>query len=88
MRGDLQDTQSLQSTYAATLAARSFQTLIAIAAHFDLKVKQFDMAQAFLNASREGQEPVVYELPEGFRKPGIYVKLRKALYGLRDSPLL
>ena len=88
VRGDLQDTSSLESTYAATLAARSFRTMMAIAAHFDLEVKQLDVAQAFLNADRPEGDPVVCELPDGFRKPGMCVELRKALYGLVDSPLL
>ena len=88
VRGDLQDTSSLQSTYAATLAARSFRTMMAIAAYWDLEIKQFDVAQAFLNARRDGQEPVACQLPEGFKQPGMCVELERALYGLRDSPLL
>lgn len=88
VRGDLQPLSAADSTYAATLAARSFRLMMAIMAYFDLECKQFDVAQAFLNASREGREPVVCELPEGFKKPGYAVELQKALYGLRDSPLL
>jgi hypothetical protein len=87
VRGDLQDTSTLQGTYAATLAARTFRTLMALAAQFDLEVKQFDVAQAFLNVKRSG-EPVVCELPEGFKELGLCVQLEKALYGLQDSPLL
>ena len=86
VRGDLQKLDTLQSTYAATLAARSFRTMMALAAQFDLEVKQFDVAQAFLNAELPGG--VVCELPDGFREPGKVVELQKALYGLRESPLL
>jgi hypothetical protein len=40
------------STYAAILVARSFRIFIAIAAYFDLKIKQFDIINAFANAKR------------------------------------
>jgi hypothetical protein len=88
VRGDLQEIDTLQSTYAATLAAKSFRMAIAIAAQFDLEIKQFDVITAFLNASREGSTPVECELPEGFKQDGYCVELERALYGLRDSPLL
>ena len=39
VRGDLQDSETVLSIYAATLAARSFRMAMAIAAHFDLEVK-------------------------------------------------
>lgn len=87
VRGDLQPVNTLQSTYAATLAARSFRIAIAMAAQFDLEIEQFDVVNAFLNASLEG-EPVYCELPDGFKKPGKCVRLLNALYGLRDAPLL
>lgn len=86
VRGDLQEHDTLQSTYAATLAARSFRTMMAIAAFFNLEVKQYDVAQAFLNANHP--EGVVCELPEGFEEEGMCVELERALYGLRESPLL
>ena len=40
------------STYIATLIARSFKIFIAIIAYFDLKIKQFDVINAFINAKR------------------------------------
>ncbi|KAL2122403.1 hypothetical protein VTJ04DRAFT_2858 [Mycothermus thermophilus] len=88
VRGDLQETSPLDRTYAATLAARSFRSMMAIAAQFDLEVKQLDIKQAFLNASRAGRSVVTCELPDGFKEDGMVVELDKALYGLRDSPLL
>jgi hypothetical protein len=36
--------------YAATLAAKIFQCLIALAAAFDLELYQYDVLNAFLNA--------------------------------------
>jgi len=39
IQGDLQDSETVLSTYAATLAARSFRIAMAITAHFDLEAK-------------------------------------------------
>ena len=89
VRGDLQDEASIFSTYAATLAARSFRTVMALAAHFDLEVKQFDVVNAFVNAKRDSKsKPVTCYLPDGFKQPGMVVQLDRALYGLKDSPAL
>jgi hypothetical protein len=84
-RGDLQ-ISTFSDTYAATLAARVFRTLIAIAAHFDLDIWQFDAVNAFTNSKLD--EVVYVDLPPGFRKPGIHYRLKMALYGLPRSPLL
>jgi hypothetical protein len=75
-------------TYAATLAAKSFRTAMAIAAEFDLEIRQYNVVGAFLNALITADNPVVCELPDRFRKEGKCVRLNRALYGLRDSPLL
>lgn len=89
VRGDKQDVNSIASTYAATLAARSFRIVMALVAKFDLEAKQFDVVNAFLNAVfDEGAPPVYCELPPGYEQAGKCVQLRKALYGLRESPLL
>jgi len=39
-------------TYLITLVARLFRIAIAIIAFFDLKIKQFDIVNAFANAKR------------------------------------
>ena len=66
VRGDLQKELTIASTYAATLAARSFRTMMAIAAYFDLEIRQIDVVGAFLNASRADQPDVICELLEGY----------------------
>jgi hypothetical protein len=38
-----------QDTYAATIEARTFRTLMAITAAFDLEVRQYDAVYAFTN---------------------------------------
>jgi hypothetical protein len=89
VRGDLQEESSVISTYAATLAARSFRVIAAIAAHFDLEIEQFDMVNAFVNAKRpSGSVLVACQLPDGFKQLGMCVEIDRALYGLRDSPAL
>jgi hypothetical protein len=87
VRGDQQPKNGQDETYAATLAGRSFRALIAIAARFDLEMKQFDAVNAFVNATLD--ETVYMRLPPGRRGRGDRVLLlKKALYGLRKSPLL
>jgi Reverse transcriptase (RNA-dependent DNA polymerase) len=85
VRGD-QEKATLRDTYAATLAGRSFRTLMAIAARFDLELLQFDIVNAFVNA--ELPYDVFMTMPLAYRKPGMLLRLNKALYGLRVSPLL
>ena len=86
VRGDQQAKTRVEDTYAATLAARSFRTFIAIAARFDLELKQYDAVNAFVHAPL--RETVLMRLPPGRRAPGRILTLNKALYGLRKSPLL
>ncbi|PFH56372.1 hypothetical protein XA68_16605 [Ophiocordyceps unilateralis] len=85
VRGDLQPPSQL-TVSAYTLASRTFRLLMAIAAHFDLEATQYDFVNAFCNADLD--EEVYCKLPNGFTRPGKYWRLRKALYGLRRSPLL
>jgi hypothetical protein len=60
--------------------------LIAVAARFDLELIQYDAVNAFVNAKLE--EDVFMKMPPGHRRTGTILKLNKALYGLRKSPLL
>jgi hypothetical protein len=85
VRGDLQP-PSEKETYAATLAAKSFRILMALAARWDLQLKQLDAVNAFPNSPLD--EEVYIELPDGFKQPGMIGRLLRALYGLRRSPLL
>ena len=85
VRGDLQPL-SEKETYAATLAGRSFRMLMALAARWDLQIRQLDAVNAFPNS--ELDEEVYVELPDGYKLPGKVGRLLRALYGLRRSPLL
>lgn len=85
VRGDLQDDWG--DTYAATLAARVFRLLMAMAAAFGLRAYQYDVLNAFLNAPLE--QLVYVRTPELFVKQmGELLELKRALYGLKDAPLL
>ncbi len=86
VRGDQQKVNHTEENYAATLATRSFRAVLSIAARFNLEMKQFDAVNAFVNAKIH--DDVFMELPVGYRKRGRALKLNKALYGLRKSPLL
>jgi hypothetical protein len=86
VRGDQQRNITAQDTYAATLAGRSFRMLMAIAAKFDLELKQYDVANAFVHAAIDRE--IFMRMPRGYQKPGTLLKVQKALYGLRISPLL
>jgi hypothetical protein len=75
-----------EDTYAATLAARIFRALLAICAYFNLDITQFDAISAFTNTDID---ELVYCLPApGYERAGKVLKLLKALYGLKRSPLL
>jgi hypothetical protein len=86
VRGDLQPQSNLHDTYAATLAAKVFRLLMAIIAYFDLETVQLDAVNAFANSHLD--ELVYTEYPEGFEEYGRILRLLRALYGLRRSPLL
>ena len=85
MRGDLQVSQ-FKDTYAATLAARVFRALMAMAAYFDLDIQQFDAINAFTNTTIN--KLIYVRFPDGFYVPRQCLKLYKALYRLPRSPLL
>lgn len=85
VRGDLQQTWG--DTYAATLAMKVFRSLVAIAAAFDLQMFQFDALNAFLNARLPRK--MYCRTPEGFTdEVGELIELLRALYGLKEAPLL
>ena len=48
--------------------------------------KQGDVTAAFLHAKLEEGEEVYVAMPQGFKKAGKVLKLRRTLDGLRQSP--
>jgi hypothetical protein len=85
VRGDLQDEWG--NNYAATLTARVFRFLIAITTAFGLIAYQYDVLNAFLHAPLDRK--LYARSPEGFTQDlGKLLELKRALYGLKDAPLL
>lgn len=86
-RGDLQLTD--EDTYAATLASQSFRALMAITAAHDLEIRQYDVVNAFVNAPIRGE--IFCHTPQGFdnemNNNKAILKLKRALYGLKSSPV-
>jgi hypothetical protein len=65
------------STYAATLASRLFRMGMAITAHFDLEVKQYDVINAFIYALRQSDGPAVTcHILDGLSMPGMLVEVK------------
>lgn len=65
----------------------SFQTLVTLTARCSLKLHQMDVTTAFLHVSLD--EDVFMEQPEGFVDTGrehLVCKLKRSLYGLKQSP--
>lgn len=87
-RGDQQTPNTLESTYAATLAARNFRLAFALMAYFDLEAEQINISNAFLNATLDMEFPVYCTAPKGFGSKKTALRLRKTLYGIRKSPKL
>jgi hypothetical protein len=86
---DLQEDETILSTYTATLASRLFRMGMAIAAHFDLEVKQYNVINAFIYASRQSNgPPMTCHMPDGFPMLRMLIEVKQALYGLVDSSLL
>ena len=76
-------------TYAAILVLYLFRMGIAIIAHFNLKVKQYNIVNIFIYTLRQLDGPTItcYIL-NGFLIPRMLIKVKQALYNLVDSPLL
>jgi hypothetical protein len=85
VRGDQQKECDLP-TRATTLATTSLRILLAMIAKFDLETLQLDAVNAFVHADLD--EEVYMRMPPGFSKPNKVLRLNKALYSLRRSPLL
>ena len=76
-------------TYATTLASRLFRIGMAIIVHFNLEVKQYNVINAFIYASRQSNgPPMTYYILDGFSILRMLIEVKQALYSLVDSPLL
>lgn len=67
VRGDLEEV-SAEDVYAATLAIKIFRCLVALIPAFDMKTRQFDAINAFLNAKAD--RTIHVYMPDGFSIDG------------------
>ncbi|KAL5600707.1 hypothetical protein FOVSG1_008519 [Fusarium oxysporum f. sp. vasinfectum] len=81
VKGDLQP-YNQKETYAATLAGRSFQALMTIAATFNLEARQLDVINAFAISYLE--EDIYIKFPDGYERHGWTLKLIKLYTGYDD----
>ena len=76
-------------TFSPVSLKDSFRFIMALVAHFDLKLHQMGVKTAFLNGEID---VIIYmEQPENFvtrDSESIVCKLKKSLYGLKQSPRL
>ena len=70
--------------FAPTGKYKAMRVALSLAVAWDYEIEQLDVTQAFLNA--ELKEEVYMEMPEGYRKTGVVLRLLKALYGLKQAP--
>ncbi|MBW0536457.1 hypothetical protein O181_076172 [Austropuccinia psidii MF-1] len=79
--------EDYSKTFAPTGRMHSLRTLIAFSVSNGLKFRQLDIRSAFLNAKLEGD--VYLGIPQGleFDKKKKCLKLKKAIYGLKQAPL-
>ena len=74
-------------TFAPVVKFNSVRIILSIAAIEDLDIQQMDVKTAFLNGILE--EEIYMEQPEGYIESGKknhVCKLKKSLYGLKQSP--
>ncbi len=72
-----------EETFSPVVNFDTVRVALTVAAARQYSVRQFDVKTAYLHA--ELKETIYMELPEGFRVPGKVLKLKKAVYGLKQS---
>jgi hypothetical protein len=86
IRGDLQMVDNAQNVYAATLTSKIFRMLMIMMTAYELKTRQLDVVNAFLNAIND--EIVYCYMPDEYKQSGKVFRMIRALYGQRKSSLL
>jgi hypothetical protein len=74
-----------KDTFSPVVDTTSLRVLLALAAQKNMNIKSFDVKTAFLNGYLD-QEVYMY-VPEGFDDQTKICQLKRALYGLKQSPL-
>ena len=83
-RGFAQAGSSYDDTFAPVADATNFRTVLALTSAMRMKVRSYDVANAFTTADLDRviymEAPYALEVPAGF-----VLKLKKSLYGLRQA---
>jgi hypothetical protein len=99
-RGDRQiENVDYFDTFAPVVSWNTVRLLLVLSIELGLATKQVDYTAAFVHADidkppnydtmtadQKAKSGVYVDMPRGFSKPGKVLKLRKALYGLKNSP--
>lgn len=75
-----------KETFAPTPRAETGRIMLALAHRFGWHRRQGDVPSAFLNPKLDID--LYMEMPEGFRKDGYIIRIRKGLYGLKQAAAL
>ena len=76
-------------TFAPVAHAASIRLVLALAVHLSLHLRQFDVKTAFLYGVLPENQRVYLQPPKGVPVPrGCVLALYKAMYGLKQAPLL
>jgi hypothetical protein len=84
-RGDQEPDSSVFDTYAPVVSWTTVRLLYILTLKLGLTTKQVDYTNAFVQADIHDEE-VYVSMPRGFSLEGKVMKLKKSLYGLRESP--
>ncbi|MCO5600433.1 hypothetical protein L7F22_054546 [Adiantum nelumboides] len=74
-------------TFSSTLSMTSFRVIVALAAHYQFHLHQLDIKSAFLHGDLD--EELYLQQPPHYKdstSPHYVCRLRKAIYGLKQSP--
>lgn len=77
-----------KEVYSYVVRTTTIRVLLALVAYFDLECEQIDMITAYLNAHLADDDVVLLRLPPGCLGTRTVVRLRRGMYGLRQSALL
>ena len=78
-----QQVDDVNSVYSPVGKYVSLRCLLALAALFDMEIYYLDFTTAFLNGVLE--DDIYLYAPDGIRQKAKYLKLKKAIYGLRQA---
>jgi hypothetical protein len=78
--------EDFEEVYAPVARLESLRTLLSISVQRGYSLRQLDIKSAFLYGDIDCE--TYLELPEGYRKTDRVWKLKKAIYGLKQSPRL